>query len=312
MTFDRYPRSIVRRILRGRPQPGGHTRVFLNLREGLDRLGVEYRVNDYRNARRRPTELVCIIGKPHMLDVMRWRNPIVFGAAVHSHPIDDPLLLGRLNVKRVLVPGEWMRKMCEPYYGNRVTAWPVGIDTDLWAPDPGVMKDIDILLYDKVRWQHGRYETELIQPILDDIRRRGLCVSVLRYGEYRESEYHRLIQRAKAMVFLCEHETQGIAYQQALSADVPLFAWDRGGLWQDPSYYPSKVQFEPVSSVPYWDDRCGMTFVDIAAFRTHVDTFWDAVQSNRYTPRSYALDNLTLEHCARQYVNIVRSEEESC
>ena len=43
------------------------------------------------------------------------------------------------------------------------------------------------------------------------------------------------------MIFLCEHETQGIAYQQALSRNVPILAWDRGGDWQDPTYYPERV-----------------------------------------------------------------------
>ena len=35
------------------------------------------------------------------------------------------------------------------------------------------------------------------------------------------------------MVFLCEHENQDIAYQQALACGVPILAWDRGGYWQD-------------------------------------------------------------------------------
>ena len=41
---------------------------------------------------------------------------------------------------------------------------------------------------------------------------------------YREEEYRAALNKCRAMVFLCEHETQGIAYQQALSCDVPIFA----------------------------------------------------------------------------------------
>ena len=40
--YDRYPRQIIRRIVRGKPRPGGQTRVFLNLCTGLDKLGVTY------------------------------------------------------------------------------------------------------------------------------------------------------------------------------------------------------------------------------------------------------------------------------
>ena len=103
------------------------------------------------------------------------------------------------------------------------------------------------------------------------------------------------------MVFLCEHETQGIAYQQALSCGVPILAWDRGGYWQDPSYYPHKVTFGPVTSVPYWDERCGKTFKDITAFMDAWSSFWEDVCSQRFRPRDYILQNLTLEKCACTY-----------
>jgi len=77
LPFDRYPRRIVRRLLRGPPQARGHKRVFLNLCAGLDRIGVRYRVNDYGHAGRNPHELACIIGKPQVLDKMEWKNPIL-------------------------------------------------------------------------------------------------------------------------------------------------------------------------------------------------------------------------------------------
>src|SRR3989442_10992708 len=93
---DRYPRTIARRILRGRAQPGGQMGVFLNLSAGLDRIKVPYRVNDSRHAATHTDEVVGIIGNPDILDKGEWGNPIVFGAAVYAHPADDPDLLGRV------------------------------------------------------------------------------------------------------------------------------------------------------------------------------------------------------------------------
>ena len=113
LPFDRYPRRIVRRIVRGPRRPGGQERVYLNLKKGLDRLGVKFRENDFSRARRNPEEPVGIIGKPYVLDIMGWKNPILFGASVMSHPVDDPDLLERRPIKKILVPGEWMRQMCE-------------------------------------------------------------------------------------------------------------------------------------------------------------------------------------------------------
>lgn len=307
LPLDRYPRRLVRRLWRGEPQPGGQQRIFLNLCAGLDRIGVGYRVNDFGYARRNPGELACIVGKPFVLDKIEWKNPILFGAAVHSHPLDDPHLLQRLPIKKVLVPGPWMKEMCKPYWGDAVDIWPVGIDTDLWRPTDAAQKIFDVLLYDKVRWKHDEYELTLIEPIRAALRKRGLSVREIRYGYYRERDFHAVLGQCRSMIFLCEHETQGIAYQQALSCNVPILAWGRGGFWQDPAYYPDKVRFEPVTSVPYWDDHCGRTFKTIDEFAPQWDEFWRDHRDGRYRPRDYILETLTLERSARHYVEFVHA-----
>ena len=309
LPYDRYPRRIIRRVLRGKPQPGGQMRVFINLCAGLDLLSVPYRINDYRYIKKHPKEIACIIGKPHVLDKIKWENPIIFGAAVYSHPLDDPKLLNRLPVRKILVPGEWMRMMCEPAWGDKVVSWPVGIDTEQWKPVASDSKEIDILLYDKVLWEHDRYEKELIEPVRQSLLARGLRVEVIRYGYYKEDDFHALLNNSRAMVFLCEHETQGIAYQQALSCGVPILAWERGGFWQDPEYYPHKVKFEPVSSVPYWDDQCGVKFKGMSDFPAKLDEFLTRLNDCQFTPREFILENLTLEKCARLYLDIVEEAQ---
>lgn len=306
LPFDRVPRSVLRRLLRGRPRPGGQARVFLNLRAGLDRLGTEYSVNDYRHVRRNPLELACVVGKSFVLDKMTWGNPILFGAAVFSHPVDDPQLLQRLPVLKVLVPGAWMREMWRPMFGDAVESWPVGIDSDRWIPVGDSRKSCDVLLYDKVRWEHEKYSDELLDPIRSFLRKEGRSFEEIRYGSYREEDFQAALGRCRAMVFVCEHETQGIAYQQALATGVPIFAWDRGGVWRDPAYYPEKVRFSPVSSVPYWDPRCGRKFVDFEEFAGEWGEFWRGVGSESFDPRSFILENLTLEKCAEDYVGIAR------
>ena len=299
LPLDRYPRRMVRRIVRGKPRPRGQTRVFLNLCAGLDILGIPYRINRYRHIERHPEELVCIIGKPHVLNKIRWPGPIMFGAAVHSHPLSDPDLLKRLPVRKVLVPGEWMRKMCEPYYGEAVVAWPVGIDTDSWIGGGDTQKKFDFLIFDKVLWEHEKYEASLIEPIRQELRQRSFTYSEIRYGYYEEETFYEKLRSCRAMIFLCEHETQGIAYQQALACDIPVLAWDRGGYWQDPEFYPHRVKFGPVTSVPYWDERCGRKFAHTAEFSEQLSEFW--ANLSNYSPRDYILQNLTLEICARKY-----------
>lgn len=307
--FDRYPRRLVRRLVRGKQRPGGQTRVFLNLLAGLDEIGETYRVNDYRHARRHPDELACIVGKPFVLDRIEWKNPILFGAAVFSHPIDDPHLFERRPVRKVLVPGPWMKAMCEPYWGSRVEAWPVGIDTALWRPadEP---KTTDVLIYNKVLWNRPEQEARLVEPVRAALKAAGIGFTELRYGHYREEDYHQALRRCRSMIFLCEHETQGIAYQQALSCDVPILAWDQGGPWRDPTYFPDRVVFGPVTSVPYWDARCGLRFSDAADFPAKLQQFTAALEEGRYRPREYVLEHLTLAGCARTYAGIARTVQD--
>jgi glycosyltransferase involved in cell wall biosynthesis len=286
-------------------------RVFLNLCSGLSRAGIPYRVNDYRYIRSHPEELACVIGKTHVLEKLQAPNPILFGAAVFSHPVEYPDFFQRYgSVRRILVPCEWMRRMWIKYFPSEtVKVWPVGIDTDLWCPVED--KKGTVLIYDKIRWEHEFHEGRLLNPIREALRNRGYSFREIRYGFYDEEAFRALLNESRAMIFLCEHETQGIAYQQALSSGVPILAWDRGGDWQDPSFYPHRVRHSPVTSVPYFDERCGERFRDLQELETRIDPFMTKAVSGLFEPREFIIENLTLEKCARDFANIAKKESGS-
>jgi hypothetical protein len=304
--FDRYPRRVIRQVMRGKRAPGGMERYFLNLRDGLERTKIPFRTNAFHHLNRHPEAVAGIVGKGHLLRRYRWRNPIIFGPAVFSHPIDDPEVFEDLPIKMVLVSCEWMKKMYENHLDIPIVVWAAGIDTYTWIPALHGEKTIDVLIYDKIRWERGRYERDLIEPILSHLHRCGLKYQVIRYGFYREEEYQELLRKCRCMIFLVEHETQGFAYLQALSSGVPILAWDRGGTWQDPLYFPDKVIFEPVTSVPYWDERCGCRFYDADDFAANWQLFWDGVEIGSFKPRDYVLENLTLEESAQKYLKLTQ------
>jgi glycosyltransferase involved in cell wall biosynthesis len=310
LPYDRYPRKLIRRLLRGKTRPGGVMMVALNLMEGLDKLNIPYRFNDYRYIKQHPEEIACIIGKPQVLFEREWKNPIILGAGIFSHPVECPDLLERYpNIKRVLVPGNWMQKMFKPYYGNTVTYWPTGIDTETWIPVASDSeKPVDFVIYDKIRWERDKYVPQLLDPILEILNKRSLRYTLLKYGSYSPADLQKALAQSKSAIFLCEHETQGLAYQQILSAGVPILAWDRGGYWQDPYYYP-EIKYGPVSSVPYWDDRCGLIFETINEFESKLNAFLEIKPKGGFNPRDYILENLTIEKCAADYINIVQAIE---
>jgi hypothetical protein len=317
--YDRYPRKAVRELLYAagirRRRPSGHRMVYQNLKKGLDRAEIPYRDNDFRYIRRHPEELMCIVGKPYLLFEYDWPNPVLFGASIFEHPLVHPDFWTRYpNVQKMLVPGPWMQEMfAEHYPEENVGAWPVGIDVEKWRPKrPQEEKPNRVLLYDKVQWAHDRYEDIIINPIRQYLRAQGIEIETLRYGHYFPEDLKAALEQCRAVVFLCEHETQGIAYQQMLASGVPLFAWDRGGYWQDPDYFPDQVRYGPVSSVPYWDERCGMKFENGNQFEADFDVFWAQVRSGEFAPRNYIMENLTLEKCARWYASIADEAASEC
>jgi glycosyltransferase involved in cell wall biosynthesis len=95
-----------------------------------------------------------------------------------------------------------------------------------------------------------------------------------------------------------------LAYQEALASGVPILAWDQGW-WLDPNRFVWGENDVPATSVPYFDTRCGLKFKNIEEFPAKFEEFVDLLQSNAFSPREYILENLTLEACARQYLDIL-------
>jgi hypothetical protein len=301
--YDRYPRRIIRRIFRGSPIPGGQQTISINLIEGFKRLGVKFRFNDYKFINSNSSELACVIGKPHVLEKINKNVPVVYGAAIFSHPsVDVNFLVKYPNIKLILLPGNWMKTMFEPFFPGKVAVWPVGIDTSQWFI-PRKTDDY-VLIYYKIRWDNFKIDHDIFFPILNFLEDRGIKFIVIKYGKYQPETLFNMLTKCKAAIFLCEHETQGIAYQQILSTETPIFAWDRGGVWTDPSFYP-EIHFGPVSSVPYWSNMCGEKFSDFKSFKMNWEVFDRNVNLGMYTPRNYILNNLSLEICTNKYIEYI-------
>lgn len=304
MRGDHVWRAKVRRAIRGPDPIGGVQRVYLNLLRGLDLIGEPYITNVPYNEIR-DGDLVGVVGRGrHCLDGYDKSNPILAGVAVGDHPQEWPHLFDEYPVGRYLVHCDWVKSMYERYYPSRISNWAVGIDTQNWAPR-ATPKEFDVLVYDKIRWDADRVKRALLEPVLSEMRKRKLTCRVIRYGEYKPAEYQDMLAQARAMLFMCEHETQGLAYQEALSCDVPVIAWDPGA-WLDAWRFRYGETHVPATSVPFFDERCGMTFTGAPDFPEALGRFWESVQQGRYRPREYVLEVLTLEKCARHYLQLLR------
>jgi hypothetical protein len=301
---DHVPRQWVRRLVRGEPKPGGVMRWYLNLRAGLDQLGINYRVNDYRGLRRNPGAVAHVVGKPHVIDLIPAGHPIVYGPGIAAHPYENEFW-NRPEIALILASCDWFKAMYDRDLPRpiRTAVWPAGVETDLWTP-PSVRPSGKVLVYDKIRWRRDHYEPTLLQPVIEGLRAQNREVVHLRYGFYDEDDFKRQLKEVSAMVFLCEHETQGFAYLQTLASGVPILAWDRGGFWQDPSMYPHRVQFGPVTSVPYFDERCGLRFADMPEFLEKLVPFLRQADAGTYRPRDFVVEHFDLARQAQTYLDL--------
>jgi hypothetical protein len=299
---DHVWRAKVRRVVRGADPIGGIESVYVNLIRGLDELGVKY-VANVAFSELKEDDQVGVIGLGrHVLQGYDRPNPILAGVAVAAHPAEWVTLFEDYPVAYYVVHCDWVATMYERHYGPRIVKWAVGIDTNNWLPSQQAVKTVDFLVYDKVRWDHDRVHGAMIEPILDSLRRRGLTYEVIRYGSYRPEQFKAALERCRSMLFLCEHETQGLAYQQAMSCDVPILAWDPGA-WLDPWRFRYGEQYVPATSVPFFDHRCGLTFTGVPDFDSRLDEFLR--RRTGLAPRTYVLENLTLAGCAQKYLELL-------
>jgi glycosyltransferase involved in cell wall biosynthesis len=299
---DRYLRRAARRLYHAvthGQRVSGFEVAFHALVRALELVGCRVVINNPALARRHPTHPIGIAGYPHVLDRWTLPNPAVLGPGLYDHPAQAPQLMRDPRFRSYLVPCEWMAAMFAPYYPERCRLWFGGIDVAQWPDALDTPKDIDLIVYDKVRWARESFQETLIAPVESVLRARGLRTVWVRRGGYDHAEYRALLGRARGMVFLCESETQGLAYQEAMASGVPILAWDPEE-WLD----PERVRWtsEPVraSSVPFFSAECGERFRDAAAFEGALDRFLARIPT--YTPRSYVEETLSLERSAELYL----------
>lgn len=262
--------------------------------------------NDYALARANPSYPIGVAGYTHILDRWSLPNPVVLGPGLFDHPKLRPDLMKDPRFVRYIVPCQWMMDLFAKTYGDRCGVWFAGLDMSEWPDLSSGPKDLDFIVYDKIRWDIEPMRARLRAPIEAELDRRGLSWERLVYKHYDHAQYRALLRRARGLIFLCEHETQGLAYQEALTANVPVLAWD-SGVWHDPLRFDFGDDVVPASSVPYFRDGVtGERFRDASDFGAALDRFVAPARRASFTPRRYVEENLALSVSARAYLDLYR------
>lgn len=268
----------------------GPGKVISNLKKGLDLLGVPYVENPDTIS---PEDYV--IGLQWTPKILK-ANPerLIIGPNICTLPFDNGFVMNG-KYKYILVPSQWVKdKYMRWLPEEKIKIWAVGIDTLEFPNLSKEEKTNDVLLYLKNR-KYEIYDFALGSIPLD------MTCQTITYGGYSENEFKDALKKSKMCVVVANTESQGIAIQEMMSSNIPLVVLDKTR-WND----RSEALDTPATSVPYWDERCGIKVIQNTEIKDAIKTVYNNL--NAYSPRDYVLENLGLSASAMNLINYLNNK----
>lgn len=257
----------------------GPGKVAINLLKGLKENGVEFKINDMG------TLNGCLQPSP-FLNILS--SSTLVGPNIMVLPTEMPNIWKKY--KSYIVPAKWVQTLYQQYKlveKCNIDIWTVGIDTKIFN---GNERDIkrDCFVYFKNR------DEEELESLKNFLTIKKISFDVLKYGYYTEDDFLKFIKESKFCILLTGTESQGIAYMEVLSSNVPCYVINKSQ-WES----SDGLVVHPASSTPYFSDACGV----IAEKYEEFDHFLDNLSS--FEPRSYILSNHTLAQSAQKYLKLL-------
>ena len=179
---------------------------------------------------------------------------------------------------KVITPSEWVSDLFVNHFGIRTLNWPVAI----YAPEVEDNIKTDCLIYYK-----NRPEDHLLK-VTNFLEQRGISYTGLQYGNYTQEEFRESLSEVKYCVIIDNTESQGIAIQEMMAVNKPLFVWDQT-VWD----HMGQEYAVPATSVPYWSDECGERITSFDQIEERFSIFQSKL--NDYTPKDFVDRELSPE-----------------
>ncbi len=280
----------------------GPRKVVANTLTGLDEISVPYVVNRTLSA----TDLVWIHDDPVALTAAVRLAPhvkIIAGPNIYTVPSELPPSLPASLIW--LHPAPWVKQFWDDFGGDRIRSviWPTGIDTEYFTPQ-NETRDLT-LVYNKMR-THAE-----ITAVCSQLTVLQEPYEVLTYGTYHEAEYRRLLNRAKAIIWVGRSESQGIALLEAMAMNVPVLVWDitHFGHWEGAGkerFTTEQLAWTGATAAPYFDSTCGIRITSKTELTAALTVFFANLPT--YTPRNFVVENLSLARQASLLTSLFTTE----
>jgi hypothetical protein len=119
-------------------------------------------------------------------------------------------------------------------------------------------------------------------------------------AKYPEEFYLETLRNSKYGIIVDAHESQGFAIEEALSCNVPLLVWNVKSMNQEEGANYDDI---PATTISYWNEECGEYFYNAEELESTYAKFLSNLE--KYQPRKYILENLSLEKCAERFVKLI-------
>ena len=267
----------------------GPHKVVFNLIKSLQQEGVQFSINEEKYEHNFLIQYNALGHEKHSKIEL---DTCIIGPQVWMFDVYGQFLVEHQDYyKKIIAPCKWVKDKFIDKFSlpeNKISIWPVGIE--LLKIDKKV--EFDCLIYFKRRTS---YELKLVTDFLDSF---GLTYKVISYGSYSNDELESFCNKCRFCFLLNGTESQGIAVQEIMSTNTPLFVWDVEE-WND----QGEEYKVPATSVPYWSSDCGKVFYD----RDQMDiAFLDFyAKIDQYNPRKYIEDNLSFKASVDKLMEII-------
>jgi hypothetical protein len=265
----------------------GPGKVVKNLKSGLNSIGEKYSENSIN------------IDVNKKIIALQWHKNIseyggenlVIGPNICTIPTDNDFVMNG-NYKKLIVPSQWVADLYSKWIpSDKIFIWPVGIDTNFFYDRSKKEKEFDCLVYFK------RRSIDDLIFVENMLTQKNQKFNTITYGNYKESEFLILLSKSKYVIVIDNCESQGIAIEEIMSCNLPLFVWDITK-WSD----RGDGCMCDATSIPYWSDTCGSVETNKDKIYESFDLFLEKLAF--FHPRDYILENLMLEKQAKEIINL--------
>jgi len=264
----------------------GPGKVVKNLKKGLYQLKIDFNENP---ANINQSDNILCLQYNRILESSNLENFII-GPNICVLPIESSIVMQQ-RYKKIITPSKWVFDLYSRWIDkSKIIIWPVGIDTEFFNDTSSFQKNIDCLIYFKRR---NNEELKFVKELLE---KNNQSYEIIEYGNYDEMKFKNSINNCKYSFVLNGTESQGIAIQEIMSSNLPLFVWDLE-FWLDKG---EKFKIES-TSVPYWDDICGIKEIKKENLEDAFVLFLKSIEN--YHPRNYILEELNIEKQAKEIFN---------